>query len=523
MSMSDTRPVTLALALVLTGSLATPDRVTRAAAPGAAAPAQFPGRFGGPAPRQLLGQFDTNGDKRLDSSERRAAKEYIEAQGVGRRGRGGRGMNAGPVEAGPPVARTSVRSYPTSMPFYDLSTLRTLFFDFEDSDWEAQLMAFKDTDIELPSTLTIDGRTLRDVDVQFRGASSFMMVPEGRKHSLNVTIDAVHKKQEIGGYNSLNLLNSHEDPTHLRAVLFLQAARDYIPAARANFVRVVINDESWGIYGSVQQVDKAFLQEWFKTREGTRWKVPGSPGGRGGLEYFGEDVAQYKRVYEIKGEDDPQAWRALIQLTRVLNQTPPDELEAALAPILDVDGALRFLALDNTLVNNDGYWVRASDYNLYRDPAGRFHVIPHDTNETFAAGRGRGPGAGGRRGAFAPPGPVGFARPSGPGARGPMGGGGATLDPLVGLDDTSKPLRSRLLAAPALRAKYLAYTREIATKWLDWAVLGPLVTRYQALIAADVKSDTRKLDTFEAFESGVEELRNFAETRRAMILAYGPQ
>jgi hypothetical protein len=104
-----------------------------------------------------------------------------------------------------------------------------------------------------------------------------------------------------------------------------------------------------------------------------------------------------------------------------------------------------------------------------------------------------------------------------------MGGGGATLDPLVGLDDTSKPLRSRLLAAPALRAKYLAYTREIATKWLDWAVLGPLVTRYQALIAADVKSDTRKLDTFEAFESGVEELRNFAETRRAMILAYGPQ
>src|SRR3990172_8259071 len=118
-----------------------------------------------------------------------------------------------------------------------------------------------------------------------------MMVPEGRKRSLNVTIDAFDKKQELLGYNSLNLLNSHEDPTYLRSVLFLQAARDYLPAAKANFVRVVINGESWGIYSNVQQVDKAFLQEWFKTRNGTRWKVPGSPDARGGLEYVGPDVA----------------------------------------------------------------------------------------------------------------------------------------------------------------------------------------------------------------------------------------
>lgn len=51
-----------------------------------------------------------------------------------------------------------------------------------------------------------------------------------------------------------------------------------------------------------------------------------------------------------------------------------------------MDGALRFLALDNALVNNDGYWVRASDYNIYLNPTGRIHVIPHDTNETFATG-----------------------------------------------------------------------------------------------------------------------------------------
>ncbi len=71
----------------------------------------------------------------------------------------------------------------------------------------------------------------------------------------------------------------------------------------------------------------------------------------------------------------------------MLNQTPPDKLEAALAPMLDIDGALKFLALETVLVNNDGYWVRASDYSIYLDPAGKFHIIPHDANETFAPAR----------------------------------------------------------------------------------------------------------------------------------------
>ena len=48
--------------------------------------------------------------------------------------------------------------------------------------------------------------------------------------------------------------------------------------------------------------------------------------------------ADYKRIYEIKTKDDPKAWADLIRLFKVLNETPPDKLEAALAPILDVDG-----------------------------------------------------------------------------------------------------------------------------------------------------------------------------------------
>src|SRR6185369_13912397 len=225
----------------------------------------------------------------------------------------------------------TVKAVPASVPLFDAATVRTIFLQFDDADWEKELMAFKNTDVEVPTTMTVDGVIYRNVGIKFRGASSFMMVPEGEKHSISVSMDFVDKKQSLLGYRSFNLLNSHEDPIYVRPVLYLQAARDFIPAAQANFARVVLNGESWGIYSNLEQENKDFIEKWFKTTEGTRWKVPGGPGGRGGLEYWGEDVAQYKQMFEIKTKDDPKAWAALIHLTKVLNETPADRLEGALA------------------------------------------------------------------------------------------------------------------------------------------------------------------------------------------------
>jgi len=443
----------------------------------ALAPSASRAQFSVGPEQPLLSRFDRDGDKKLNAAERKTALSAL--------GGGGGGFYRGsaPSRPGPSLTPAAVRSFPATVPFYDIGTLRTLFFQFEDDNWEKELMAFKETDIQVPATLTMDGKTHKEVGVKFRGSSSFMMVPEGLKHSLNVSADAFTKDQTILGFDSLNLLSSHADATFLRGVLYLQVARDFLPASRANFVRVVINGESWGIYQSVEQVNKTFLKEWYKTDAGVRWKAPGRPNGRLGLEYWGDNPTTYKSSYEIKGKDDPKAWAALINLTRVLNSTPPERLEAALAPILDIDGVLRFLAVEAALANYDGYWVRASDYNIYLDPAGKFHILPHDINETF-------------------------------------GGGGPGPDPLVALNDPSKPLRSKLLALPNLRAKYLQYMRDIATKWLDWKTLEPLVTKYQALISADVRTDTRKIDSTGGFESGAAAIKAFADRRREQILNY---
>jgi hypothetical protein len=459
--------------------------------------AQFGGGFG-QQKTLLVEQFDKDGDKRLNAVERRAARSYMETQRFG--GRGRFGPQIGAPEHGRPMSPSDVKSPYPSTPLYDMNTVRTIFIDFEGTDWEQELSTFYNTDVDVPATVIVDGKKYSDVGIHFRGNSSFRMVPEGYKRSLNLSFDYVHDKQDLRGYTTLNLLNSHEDPTYLRTVLSQEIARDYLPALKSNYVRVVINGEQWGIYVNNEQFNKAFVKEWFNTTMGTRWKVPGSPRTRAGLEYWGDNPAQYKRMFEIKSKDEPMAWADLIHLCKVLNETPPDKLEAALEPILDIDGALRFLAVDAALTNGDGYWTRSSDYVIYQDTKKRFHVLPGDMNETFADG-GRGFGFGG-------------VAPS------------ATLDPLVGLTDTSKPLRAKLLAVPELRAKYLTYVKDIATKWLDWKKLGPIAERYQALIAADVKTDTRKLDGFEEFAADLpapsNDFRSFVEKRRAYLLNYEP-
>ena len=204
-----------------------------------------------------------------------------------------------------------------------------------------------------------------------------------RQGSLNVSLDMADGKQRLLGYKTLNLLNSHDDPSMMGSVLYSHIAGKYLPTPKANFVKVVINGESWGIYASVQQFDKVFLKENFKTEKGTRWKVRGNPGGASGLEYLGENIADYQRRYEIKSEDNEKAWKALVNFCKVLNQTPADKLEETLKPICDVDSLLWFLALDVALINCDGYWIRASDYCIYLDEKGKFHFIPHDMNEHF--------------------------------------------------------------------------------------------------------------------------------------------
>lgn len=437
----------------------------------------------------LLDRFDRNKNGRVERVERDSARAFLSSHPELRPPMRGQKLPAN----GTPGAKVSpgdVERYPARVSLYAPEAIRTVFITFENSDWEKELADFWHTDVEVPAVLEVDGKKYADVGVSFRGNNSFHMIPDGLKRSFSINLDT-WRKQDLLGHTSLNLLNANQDATFLRSVIYLDLAREYIPAPKANFVRVVVNGESWGLYVNQQTFSKELLREQTGSTAGTRWKSPNNSLG-GGFNYLGEDLAPYRKWYEQKGKDDTTAWRALANVTRILTNTPPTELESALARHMDVDEVLRFLALDIALVNGDGYWNDGSDLNVLLGSDGRFRTLPHDVNEAFR-----------------------------------LRGNGAAPDPLVAITDTNKALRSRLLAVPNLRRRYLKYVAEISERQLDWSKFGALMNRYVKLIEADVARDTRKTTTLDAFKAGVDttgnsqtSLRMFVERRRAALLTH---
>lgn len=462
--------------------------------------AQFFGGGGNSQERPIVAQFDADKDGRLNADERKAALQFLEQSGAGnqRGGFGGRFGNRAPASPGVRITPADVQIFP-GRPLYDAATLRTFFIEFDGPNWESEMVAFNNTDVEVPARVQVDGRTYADVGIHFRGNSSFG-VGNGYKRSLNLAFDFVHEDQAVEGYRTLNFLNANTDPTLLRTVVSMHIARQYIPAPKANLVRVVINGENWGIYANAQQFNKDFLQENFKTSRGTRWKVPqgGGNSGIGGFAYVGDNVDSYRRTFQIKSKEDPAAWAAIVTLAKVLRETPSERLEAALTPLVDIDELLRFLALDTSMAGGDGFYQRAADYSLYLHPDGRLHLTFHDANEMFNFGGGRG---------------------------GP-GGGGVFLNPLIAEYDESKPIISKVLAVPALKAKYIGFVREIAERSFDWRVLGPVVAQYRDLVADDIARDTRKLYSTDDFHRGTTDapatgsLRMFFDQRRTFLLGW---
>ena len=421
---------------------------------------------------ELIPRFDKNGDGKLNTEERAAARDY-------RRQNSPMPSSESKTLSPPPDLAVELAESTAAAPgkgtdLYDETVLRTLYLRFPDGTWFGEVSDFYHTDVEVPADLVVDGKVYPSVGVRFRGNSSYFGLGESAKKSLNISIDYEDQGQRLYGYKTLELLNGHADPSFMRAVLFSHISRHYIAAPKANFVKLVVNGENWGVYISIQQFNKDFLRDQFGTRSGVRWKAPVGFGGSRGLAWSGPDKANYEDAYQLKTSGDEEALDRLIRMCEILNTTPVVDLEDKLSAVLDIDEALWFLALENVFTDNDGYISRGSDYALYEDPDGQFHLIPHDSNETFRFAGGGGPNSFGDQ---------------------PM------LDPLMHADSDERPLIQKLMAVPHLRERYLAHIRTITNEWLDWKTIGPIVDAYQELLDAEVQADDKKLYSYEAFAS----------------------
>jgi hypothetical protein len=366
--------------------------------------------------------------------------------------------------------------------FYDERAYRTIYLQFNQANWWSLLVQNYGPEIDIPADMTVDGVTYPNCGVRFRGNTSYTMLPAGsEKKSFNIRTDTFVAGQDLYGYDNLNLNNGFHDPTFVREFLTYWVMRRHGPAPKANFVKLYLNGVYWGVYINVQQPNKDWAKEWFRSNDGNRYRgfpTSGTFGnGRCALTWLGSTVSSYLSAYQAKQGDGTD----LMQLCNVLNNTPQAQLQAALPAWLNVDQFYRYASVMNIMTQDDSYIGSGKDHFLYRDEIhGDFHMFPFDLNEALA--------------------------------------GSSSMNPWLNTTLTTKPAFSKTLVFPDWRERYDAHYRNILENSFSWAVLGPVITQYHAMIAPDVIADTKKIYSTTAFTQNLTQSVTVSEGGRTVTI-----
>ncbi len=357
---------------------------------------------------------------------------------------------------------------------YSLDHITQIELTFAEKDWQYPLHYFHSLKKggRSRANAVINGQPFDSVGVRFKGFSSYRRTNE--KNPLNIKLDYVYKKADYQGYETLKLSNGNLDPSWLREVLAYQIARKYMVAPQSNYAQVYVNGKYHGLFGNTENVDGKFARRYLNAGKNNVIFKGNSPlgpfaGERSSLVYLGSDTTAYMRAYELESD---YGWQALMELTRVLKQSP-EKIET----VLNLDAAIWMLAFNNVLVNLDSYSDFQQNYYLIQDNNGRFNLILWDVNLAFD----------------------GLGKPNGAIMQ-------HDYDPLVHANDPQFPLIQLVLKNPTYRKIYFAHCRTILNENFANGWYKTEAEKHRQLIDEAVRQDVNWNFSYEAFN------RNFHET-----------
>ncbi|MCP4549850.1 MAG: T9SS type A sorting domain-containing protein [bacterium] len=273
---------------------------------------------------------------------------------------------------------------PAEHPLFADDAVHEIRLTFHQGNWWNQLEdnfeGQSDPDY-LAAEFDWNGVHFDSIGVRFKGNSSYMSYP-GVKKSFKLDIDEYVTDQEIDGLDKLNLNNSFLDPSFVREKACYELCDAVgLAAGRTNFAALYINDEYWGLYTLIEQIDQEFLESRYGASEdGNLWK--GEPNGT--FEYRGASESSYYSSYELKTNEETNDWSDLVEIMDLLNNTPVSNLPDSLHNTMDVHSALAMLAIDLFTVNLDSYVGRCANYYFYhRELDDRIVFLKWDMNEAW--------------------------------------------------------------------------------------------------------------------------------------------
>ncbi len=252
-----------------------------------------------------------------------------------------------------------------------------------------------ETPVYIPVTLSYDGQVWPKVGMRYKGNSSLFGARSG-KLPFRLQIDEFEDdypdldNQRFYGFKDLKFSSAYNDDSFQRDKLTSDTFRAAgVPAARGGFVRIYVDtgegSEYWGLYSVFEDPAGELLDSWFADDDGNMYKPDGDDAAlNGGVD---PDVFEKKTNEDEADYSDVEAFVTALQADR----TDAAAWRAGLEATFDVDGFVRYLAVNNLVGNWDAYGRMTHNYYLYgdSDQDGRLVWIPWDFNEAYAAGRGQ--------------------------------------------------------------------------------------------------------------------------------------
>ena len=329
----------------------------------------------------------------------------------------------------------------------------------------------------LSATFEYNGEVYEDVGVRFKGNKS-MSYP-GLKKPLKIKFNEFNEDQKFHGLKKLSLSNEYLDPSFLREKITFDILNQFVPSPRANFAKVYINGQYWGLYTNVEQVDMKFIKEHFgNSEDGNLFK--GDPAGD--LCWYGDNAEHYHQQYELKTNQTENDWSDLIDFIHLLNFTDSEHMREEMDNSFHIYNFILFQTINNFLVNLDSYFIGGHNYFIYhRTDTNKFIHIPWDFNMSF--------------------------------------GGGIcyqTPEEIENFSITSqcgfeRPLYDQMLQTPAYNEIYLMDYQYILQQGLDYNALSDRVDYLANLIRPAVYADTLKMFSNEKFDQNINDDINFAD------------
>jgi len=312
--------------------------------------------------------------------------------------------------------------------------------------------------------------TVSNVGLRLRGA-----IPRYcKKRDFKISFNKFVSGRNFYGLKKFNLRSLNRDPSIIREKICLDLLKDMnAVSTRASFVKLYINDEYWGLYLNVEQVDGNFLNAHCGNSNGNLYKCARyanlSIREDGDYKFtFGPPEYaphQIVRAYKLSTNETEDDYTDLINLIDVINNTSYYNFTNDLENSFNVQSFLKAQAVSVIVGDWDGFWSNQNNYYIYHNTnTNRFEFIPRDLDLTLGVDWGGGE--------YATPDIYNF---------GPVN------------DDS--PLINRMFSVPEYKGEYSKYIKQLIDNYFLIDQIWPKIEDTKELIQSAAENDTyRTLD-----------------------------